>query len=181
MAFWVSSVREILFLSLSYLLSVCFYKSRSDQTHNKVLNHGFQKQQNYPERTPNVNFWLTKKYTSFKLRKLFKIKISINSFQWNVSFSFCGLIYLSSYVSLHSQLPWKNQTLINRLLKVTLEEEMKKPLLCHSFLPGEWDRNSISASAGWRLWKISLGLWSPRAPERANWTNQSWVMCCILV
>lgn len=72
---------------------------------------------------------------------------------------------------------WAQKLLsVKGVLKVTLEKEMKKSLLRFLFLPGEQHSNSIWASAGWQQWKISWGLWSPHAPERANWTNQTWVM-----
>ena len=152
------------------LIVQCFYKSRLMWS-NKI--NSWQK-----KRVSASYIFLTKKNNpSLKLRKRFKISfLSINSFHLNVSLNLRGLLYSSFHVSLHSQPRKKNLTLINRLLKVTLEEEMKRALLCLSFLPGEWDRNSTQTLLAGGEWKISLGLWSPRAPERANWTDRSWVM-----
>lgn len=93
-----------------------------------------------------------------------------------MSLPFCGLLSLRVLLNSLGKVLGKRTDLINRLLGVTLEEEMKKPLLWLSLLPGESDRNSRWVSPGWQQWKISPRLWSPRALYRANWTNQSWVM-----
>lgn len=68
-------------------------------------------------------------------------------------------LYWSFHVSFLSQ-PWVNQTLIKRLLRVTVEEDMKNPLFCLSLLPGEWDRNSTWASLAAGYEKLAQGFGS---------------------